>query len=284
MGINVVKQVADVVSKLSKEELSELLSEEQDKSVVINADNVSLDDVELHSPEDEEYYDVFVDIAERMGWCFSDWNLMSKGNVELNINSIYIVGDFEDFITKDGSYWDIDTGKARVDLERKLLQNIEGGKYSLINIKKAILDKNIDCISKLLQIDEDVDMDDSSGNYFYCTFKESLETMSNPYDCLKYFPDRDSDVKEVEISPNASRAIKVLYRNMVDGFFVMDSIGYKVFGYDYSGFCSYIDRDSLTRFEVRTGLSGYSNVVIVQNKGKVEEMRGYSYGNTLLVM
>lgn len=282
MNLAVVKQVADIVSKLNNKELESLLS--VDGSVVVNSDNVNLADVELHSTTDEDYYDTLIKIAKGYGWEVPEWNILSRNGIRISLDSFYILGDFDGFVIDDGSYLDLENGRIVSDLEREILQNVENGKYSIINIKKDILDKNIDCISKLLDIDEGIDMDDSSGSYFYCTLKESLETMSNPYDCLKYFPDRDSDVKEVEINSNASRAIKVLYRNMVDGFFVMDSMGYKIFGYDYSGFCSYIDRDSLTRFEVRTGLSGYNNVVIVQNKGKVEEMRGYSYGKTLLVM
>lgn len=282
MNLAVVKQVADIVSKLDNKELESLLS--VDGSVVVNSDNVNLADVELHSTTDEDYYDTLIEIAKGYGWEVPEWNILSRNGIRISLDSFYILGDFDGFVIDDGSYLDLENGRIASDLEREILQNVENGKYSIINIKKDILDKNIDCISKLLDIDEGIDMDDSSGSYFYCTLKESLETMSNPYDCLKYFPDRDSDVKEVEINSNASRAIKVLYRNMVDGFFVMDSMGYKIFGYDYSGFCSYIDRDSLTRFEIRTGLSGYNNVVIVQNKGKVEEMRGYSYGNTLLVM
>lgn len=282
MNLAVVKQVADIVSKLDNKELKSLLS--VDGSVVVNSDNVNLADVELHSTTDEDYYGTLIEIAKGYGWEVPEWNILSRNGIRISLDSFYILGDFDGFVIDDGSYLDLENGRIVSDLEREILQNVENGKYSIINIKKDILDKNIDCISKLLDIEEGIDMDDNSGSYFYCTLKESLETMSNPYDCLKYFPDRDSNVKEVEINSNASRAIKVLYRNMVDGFFVMDSMGYKIFGYDYSGFCSYIDRDSLTRFEVRTGLSGYNNVVIVQNKGKVEEMRGYSYGNTLLIM
>lgn len=282
MNLAVVKQVADIVSKLNNKELESLLS--VDGSVVVNSDNVNLADVELHSTTDEDYYDTLIKIAKGYGWEVPEWNILSRNGIRISLDSFYILEDFDGFVIDDGSYLDLENGRIVSDLEREILQNVENGKYSIINIKKDILDKNIDCISKLLDIDEGIDMDDSSGNYFCCTLKESLETMSNPYDCLKYFPDRDSDVKEVKINSKASRAIKVLYRNMVDGFFVMDSMGYKIFGYDYSGFCSYLDRDSLTRFEVRTGLSGYNNVVIVQNKGKVEEMRGYSYGKTLLVM
>lgn len=282
MNLEVIKQVADIVSKLNKKELESLLS--VDGSVVVNSDNVSLTDVELHSTTDEDYYETLIEIAKGYGWEVHEWNILCRDGIRLSLESFYILGDFDGFVIDDGSYLDLESGRIVGDLEREILQNVENGKYSIINIKKDILDKNIDCISKLLDIEEGVDMDDNSGSYFYCTLKESLESMSNPYDCLKYFPNKDTVVNEVEINANAARAIRLLYKNMVDGFFVMDNIGYKVFGYDYSGFCNYSDRDSITRFEVRTGLSGYDSVVIVQNNGKVEDMRGYSYGNTLLVM
>lgn len=64
MNLEVIKQVADIVSKLNKKELESLLS--VDGSVVVNSDNVSLTDVELHSTTDEDYYETLIEIAKRV--------------------------------------------------------------------------------------------------------------------------------------------------------------------------------------------------------------------------
>lgn len=282
MNLAVVKQVADIVGKLDKKELESLLS--VDGSVVVNSDNVNLADVELHSTTDEDYYDTFIEIAKGYGWEVPEWNVISKGGSNIYIQSFYILGDFDGFVTEDGSYLDLETGKVVNDLERDILQKVAGGKYSIINIKKAILEKNIDCISELIDIDEGVDMDDNSGSYFYCTLKESLECMSNPYDCLKYFPDRSDDVVEIDVPVSIGKSLEQLYKGMVDGFMVVDRKGYRLFGYDLSGFGDCADGEALDRFESKTGFSGYEKVVVVENGGELKKVKCFSYGKTLLVM
>lgn len=282
MNLAVVKQVADIVSKLDKKELESLLS--VDESVVVNSDNVSLTDVELHSTTDEDYYGTLIEIAKGYGWEVPEWDILSRNGISISLESFYILGDFDGFVTEDGSYLDLETGKVVNDLERDILQKVVGGKYSIINIKKAILGKNIDCISELIDIDEGVDMDDNSGSYFYCTLKESLECMSNPYDCLKYFPNKDTDVIELDIPVSIGKSLEQLYKGMVDGFMVVDREGYKFFGYDLSGFGDCVDGGALDRFESKTGFSGYEKVVVVENGGELKKVKCFSYGKTLLVV
>lgn len=282
MNLTVIKQVADIVSKLGKKELDSLLS--VDGSVVVNSDNVNLSDVELHSTTDEDYYDTFIEIAKGYGWEVPEWNVLSRGGSKLYIQSFYILGDFDGFVTEDGSYLDLETGKVVNELERDILQRVAGGKYSIINIKKAILEKNIDCIAGLIDIDEGVDMDDNSGSYFCCTLKESLECMSNPYDCLKYFPDKGADVVELDVPVSIGKSLKQLYKGMVDGFMVVDREGYKFFGYDLSGCGDCADRKVLERFEAKTGFPGYERVIVVENAGELKKVKCFSYGKTLLVM
>ena len=282
MNLTVIKQVAEIVSKLTKKELESLLS--VDGSVVVNSDNVNLEEVELHSTTDEDYYDTFIEIAKGYGWEVPEWDILSRNGISISLESFYILGDFDGFVIDDGSYLDLENGRIVCDLEREILQKVENGKYSIINIKKAILDKNIDCISKLLDIDEGVDMDDNSGSYFYCTLKENLESMPNPYDCLRYFPNRGDDVVELDIPVSIGKSLKQLYRGMVDGFMVVDREGYRLFGYDLSGCGDCADRQALGRFESKTGFHGYERVIVVENGGELKRVKCFSYGKTLLVM
>lgn len=282
MNLTVIKQVAEIVSKLTKKELESLLS--VDGSVVVNSDNVNLEDVELHSTTDEDYYEDIIEIAKGYGWEVSEWNILSRNGIRLPLESFYILGDFDGFVTADGSYLDLETGKVLNELERDILRKVADGKYSIVNIKKAILEKNIDYISGLIGIDEGVDMDDSSGSYFYCTLKENLESMPNPYDCLRYFPNRGDDVVELDIPVSIGKSLKQLYRGMVDGFMVVDSGGYKFFGYDLSGCGDCVDRQALGRFESKTGFHGYERVIVVENGGELKKVKCFSYGKTLLVM
>lgn len=282
MNLAVVKQVADIVSKLDKKELESLLS--VDGSVVVNSDNVNLEEVELHSTTDEDYYDTFIEIAKGYGWEVPEWNVLTRGGSSLYIQSFYILGDFDGFVTEDGSYLDLETGKVVNELERDILRKVADGKYSIINIKKAILEKNIDYIAGLIDIDEGVDMDDNSGSYLYCTLKENLEGMPNSYDCLKYFPDRSDDVVEIDVPVSIGKSLKQLYKGMVDGFMVVDREGFKFFGYDLTGCGDCADRKALDRFKSKTGFHNYEKVIVVENGGELKRVKCFSYGKTLLVM
>lgn len=287
MILDAIRQLSDIVEKLPNKDLASLLSEEKYPSVVVNSDNVDMDSVELHSPADEDYYDTFVEILKGFGWEFPEWNVMRKNGIELYIQSFYIVGDFEAFVMEDGSYLNVETGKVCRDLERDILKNVSNGKYSLINIKKFILEKNIDCISGVLSIDEDVDLNDNCGCFLYCTLKDSLIDNCDPKDFLKYFPDRNEEVQSFEITQKMSRTIKSLYRGLVDGLIVLDKDGGHVYGcdYNYGNLISFLDEESLLRFQVRNNLYNFDTVVIAEDGGKLsKKLKGYSWKNTLFVM
>ena len=281
IGLDVVKQVADIVSKLPEKELVNLLPDENGLSVAIIADNVSLDCVELHSPtDDEDYYDDFIDIAKSAGWEVSDCFTLRKGDEYVDINNIYIVGDFDNFVTDDGSYWDINTGKRTSDLARRILKSIEGGKYSKIFVERDILTRNIDFISSLIEIDEGVDEDDCSGNYLDCDVKESLQGTG----CLSFFPNRGTVVETVDVDEKFFETIETAYKGMVDGVIVVDSDGIKSYGIDYSGIYNDTDREALNRFFEKTGLEGYRRVLIVQDKGELSRRKCYCYDDVILIM
>lgn len=276
MELDVVKQVADIVCSLSEKELSKFLPDENGMSVAITADNVSLDCVELHSPTDEDYYDDFMDIAKSAGWEVSDCFTLRRGDEYVDINNIYIVGDFDSFVTDDGSYWDINTGKRTSDLARQILLGIAGGKYSKIFVERDILTRNIDFISSLIEIDEGVDEDDCSGNYLDCDVKESLQGTG----CLSFFPNRGTVVETVDVDEKFFETIEAAYKGMVDGVIVIDSDGIKSYGIDYSGIYNDTDREALNRFF----LEGYRRVLIVQDKGELSRRKCYCYDDVIMIM